>query len=278
MVAHLCALFSALAYLVASWGYVSAVVRRSTFSEHVRRRLRVILASGLFAHVGFAIVTQGLGDGGESTAVRQLPAIVSFVSCLLVGFFLLFERRKGLAGIGALVAPVGFLLLLCSAILFHRGQAAAPGTAHGFLVSFHLITIITAYALFVFAFCVSSAFLLQERLLKGKKGALGEVLFPSIAFLDRFSRLLVASGFALLTAAMIVGIVLGTAFDLGRGQLFVRLLWVAPVFLVYGWVVVLAFVRGIRGRRVAWLTVFGFVSMVVSFLGGRLSGGGFHVY
>lgn len=277
MIPHLCALFSAFAYLVASWGYTSAVFRRSQLTESRRQKLRAVLTAGLFAHVAFVAVTQS-GAGAGIGVSAQLPAIISFVSCLLIGLFLLFEGRYQLGGLGALVAPVGFLLLLSSAVLFHRDQVAAQSTARGFLVSLHLTAMIVAYTLFVFAFCVSGAFLLQERMLKSKRGALNEVMFPSNAALDRFSRLLVGSGFAMLTVAIAVGISLAAMFDVGHEQLLVRLLWVAPVFLVYGTVVLLSFGYGFRGRRVAWITVFGFVSIVISFLGGRFAGGDFHVY
>lgn len=285
MVPHLCALYSAFAYLTASWGYVSAVFRRAELPEARRKTWRAVLSTGLFAHICFVYSTHRYSAyGGDSlppamnVSPAQLPALISLLSCLLIGLFLVLERRERLSALGALVAPLAFFLLLASAVLFHLEQAGSHAPmVHGFLVSLHLTAMIVAYAFFLFAVCVSAAFLLQERNLKAKRGALSDVVFPSIALLDRMTRLFVGAGFAMLVLAVSVGVIIAVMSSAGGSQLTGRLLWIAPVFLVYGDVVVLAFVRGVRGRRVAWMTVFGLAWVLLSFFGGRLGGGEFHV-
>jgi len=300
MIAHLTALFAALAYLVAAYGYV----RVSPFSSHRRRvdettvvatelsarivRLRLILFFGLVCHLLFFFVTEVVGvpalqlsdqvASDSSGLVTRLPAVVSVISSLLIGLFLLLERPLDLTALGSLVAPLGFLLLLASAILFHLHDPVEATTDRGFLVSFHLLSIIVSYTLLTFSSCVSGMFLMQEARLKSKRSALPLQGIPSIAFLDRLSRLLVAAGFALLSIGIVFGVFSASLLDSKPERVLGRLLWVLPVIAVYGSVVFQVYIRGVRGKRIALLTAAGLLSVAISFFGSRLGGGGFHVH
>lgn len=139
------------------------------------------------------------------------------------------------------------------------------------MILLHLLCAWLSYAAFLTAFVAGGLFLIQEHQLKRKQMGFWFHRLPSLESLDRLNFQAIGIGWALLT----VGIVLGLGEARGRmGQwwngdskeVLTVALWVTYVLL---WLVRLR--STLRGRRVALLSVLGFVLVVVSLVGaGRL--------
>lgn len=125
----------------------------------------------------------------------------------------------------------------------------------------HIATAFLGNALFMAAGLVAVLYLVQERRLKQKKRSSRSRL-PPLEVLDQLSLRMIQVGFPLLTLAIISGWLLGT----GRGSpaASARLLSVHIVWLLYAVLLHFRLWIGWRGRRLAWLTVFGLVAAIVS--------------
>ena len=145
-------------------------------------------------------------------------------------------------------------------------------------LSLHIGTIIIAHTLFVLAFGVGLLLILKSGWLKQKKLFSAGSYFPSLKLLDQLNLLLLATGFSLLVIGMISGVLLAIFADISLTARDTRFLGSMITLLIYSLFFVLHLLRGIRGKSAAWVSVFGFLSAVVSLLGINLFGASFHVY
>jgi len=105
-------------------------------------------------------------------------------------------------------------------------------------------------------------YLVQERRLKQKKTRPTPSRLPPLEVLDQLSLRMIQVGFPLLTLAIISGWLLGTGRSNAAAS--ARLLSVHIVWLLYAVLLHFRLWIGWRGRRLAWLTVFGLVAAIVS--------------
>lgn len=139
------------------------------------------------------------------------------------------------------------------------------------MILVHLLCAWLSYAAFLTAFIAGALFLIQEHQIKRKRMGFLFHRLPSLEALDRLNFQAIGLGWALLS----VGIVLGLGEARGRlghwwtgdaKEVLTVALWATYLLL---WVVRLR--STLRGRRVALLSVVGFVLVVVSLVGaGRL--------
>ncbi len=134
-----------------------------------------------------------------------------------------------------------------------------------FSIRVHTGLALASYAAFLLA-CVSAvAYLWQERRLKAKDPRLVVETAPSLEALDRLNYWAVVAGFLLFTA----GVALGMRLAIRTWDA----LW-DPKFLValatWGLYATLVYLRAtstLRGRRVALLSLLGFLLVVFLFIG-----------
>ena len=124
---------------------------------------------------------------------------------------------------------------------------------------------LASYAAFLLA-CVSAvAYLLQERKLKAKDPRLVQQLAPSLEALDRLNYMAVVVGFVLFTAG--AGLGLRLAIRTWDGLWDVKLLSAGATWVLYAVLVWVRATSTLRGRRVALLSVLGFLLVVSLFVG-----------
>jgi cytochrome c-type biogenesis protein CcsB len=245
MVCYLAATASFMAYLLTS-------------RESLHRAGVSLLAIGFGIHV-VAIVVRSFEVGGF--AVQTLHETLSLLSCVIVGAYLVLSARFKLAVIGAFVAPLAFIVTL-SASLFYSGVRELPSTLNTIWLPAHLAPALLGYAILAVSFCVSIAYLVQERQLKAKRrGRLRRL--PSLETLDELNYRCVAWGFALFTVGIVTGSLLskaawGTFWAWEPVQVLAVLAWLLYAALLQ------ARTLGWRGRRAATLTLFGFALLLIS--------------
>jgi len=209
---------------------------------------------------------------GRLPAYATFEAMAALLWCAVVACFVLglsFRARTFTPLMMPLVALAGLAIALLV-----RPDATASSTARGWWLPVHVAASLLGAADFVVAAAVAAMYLVQQRQLKRK--AIGPLLdrMPSLETLDRLNYRAVALGMPLFTLALISGIVLAVAKGPGWWAN-----WLVATSLL-AWVVyaILLHVRlrgGVRGPKVAYLTVAGFVlvaAMVcgIAFLGDSL--------
>jgi ABC-type uncharacterized transport system permease subunit len=128
-----------------------------------------------------------------------------------------------------------------------------------------------SYAAFLTAFVAGALFLLQERQLKHKRMGWLFRRLPSLGSLDRLNFLAISAGFGLLTIGATSGFIEMARL---RGQWWIGDPKEYATVALWGAYFVLWVLREqavLRGRRVALLSIAGFVLVLGTFLGaGRL--------
>jgi cytochrome c-type biogenesis protein CcsB len=187
---------------------------------------------------------------------------------MTVALYLLLAVRAHLTVVGALVAPLGFLLTL-SAYIFESGNPALPRHLESVWLPAHIAPAFLGYAVFAVAFCLSVTYLLQERQLKRKrKGGLFRRL-PSLETLDNLNYRFVTWGFALFTIGILTGSFLAREIWGALWSWEPVQIWSAVTWLLYA-VLLHARTVGWRGRKAARLTILCFAVLAASFLGVNL--------
>lgn len=132
----------------------------------------------------------------------------------------------------------------------------------------HAFILFASYAAFALALLTGVLFLAQESRLKRKDPTLlasrGAV---PLELLDRVNLYAVVAGFALFSAGMVTGSRLaraawGSYFNADPKELWSLITWGA-----YAAVLTLRLTRGLRGRRVIWMSVVSFALVMLTFFG-----------
>jgi len=244
-------------YLAATGSFVAYLL---TSRESLHRTGVALLAAGFGIHI-VAIAVRSAEVGGF--AVKTLHETLSLLSCVIVGAYLVLSARFKLAVIGAFVAPLAFIVTL-SASLFYSGVRELPGTLNTLWLPAHLAPALLGYAILAVSFCVSIAYLVQERQLKAKRRNGLYLRLPPLETLDHLNYRFMVWGFSLFTIAIVTGALLaksvwGEFWSWEPVQVWSVVTWFLYAMLLH------SRTAGWRGRRAARLTIVGFAVLVLSF-------------
>ncbi|MDR3599733.1 MAG: c-type cytochrome biogenesis protein CcsB [Desulfosporosinus sp.] len=205
--------------------------------------------------------------------------------CLgIMAVYLFAEFRYKLRSLGAFVMPIPCLLLMF--IIMSMGpeeriaQAVPPALKSQWL-TFHVITAMFAYGAFAVSFGLGIMYLLKasQEDNQNKLSPQGIVArFPSLEILDELAYKVVGFAFPLLTLCIITGAIWanyawGTYWSWDPKETWSLITWIIyagylHARLMYGW----------KGRRAAWLAVFGFAAVLFTFFGVNYFLPGLHSY
>ncbi len=220
-----------------------------------------------------ALVTATVLDG-------QLPVydmagatliLIWAASCV----YLTFDRAAPVRGLGPVLFPVVLLLFVAAGLMALTGGSDVVPVSDA-VIAAHVLAAVAAYSAFLVAFGAGVLYLVQERNVRsGGDGPLAEQL-PSLTRLDRIVYGALGVGLPLLTVALMVGMHQAHA----RGA---TNIWGDPtvstsvmLWVFYAVVLTLRGTARIRGRKVAWCTVVGFVAVLGTFLGTSVLGSDNH--
>ncbi len=247
------------AYSLATATFLIHVVGGKQWS---RRLGDVALIVGASAHaVAWGLRLAAFGY----RALAPLPEQLSAMALFAVAVYLLVSLRVSLSAVGAAVAPLAAIASV-SAYFFEAGGPPQTVPPSGLWVPFHVGPTLLGYGVFALSFCLSLAYLVQERQLKGKARSGIFRRLPSLQTLDEWNHRFVVWGFVFFT----VGIVSGSWLAKQRwGELWswdpVQT-WSGGAWVLYASLLHLRSV-GWRGKRAAQLVVWSFLFLLVSFIG-----------
>lgn len=146
------------------------------------------------------------------------------------------------------------------------------------MIATHALIIFASYGAFFLALLTGLLFLVQERRLKQKDPRILQThLFPQ-ELLDRVNLYAVVAGFTLFSIGMLEGSRLarmewGSYFNADPKEL-----WSLATWAAYAAVLGLRLTRGLRGRRVVFMSVLSFALVLFTFVGVNYFVGGRHVF
>jgi ABC-type uncharacterized transport system permease subunit len=207
-----------------------------------------------------------LGQGNRVWSERS--GVASVFGCALVVAYLGWRHKAGQSTLGAFIAPVAFgaaLFALASPYLYPF--APAQQLESQWLVV-HVMLILGGYVALAFAFAGSVVYLVQDGLLKRKKLEGLWQRLPSLSVADEVIERATKIGLLMLS----LGLVIGLAWTSQHSGAYA--FWRDPkvLFSLLTWLIFAGYIGaraalGWRGRRTNLFVIYGFLLLVISFLG-----------
>ncbi len=254
------------------------------FSKNPRfsRAMLGLLGAGLLLHAGAFLghlaAFWAFPENRFFLPVTSFYGALSYMSLALAGAFFVVEGRNRLGILGAFVLPWAAGALGLAAAFADPGCAPLAPALRSYWLNIHPMLMMTAYAAFANAFGVGLALLIQESQIKSRKPTELCYRLPSLDELDALNGRIVAWSYPLLLIGLGMGFVWAYTSDWGR--IWTRdpktILSLATA-AVYGIFLYMRYVAGRRGRRLVYVSMLGFASVLATFFGAELLSGR-HVY
>lgn len=201
--------------------------------------------------------------------VHTLGQSLLFFALLIAVVYLYVEFWLKIKGLGFFASALSVLMTLSSlpfATKLSSRVASSPVlSSPWFLI--HVSVIFLSYGVFALAFCSSLAYLIQERLLKGKKpGGIARRL-PPLDLLDLLINRLVTIGFPLLTLGIITGALWAQMAWGSWWRWDPKETWALITWLIYAIYLHARSISGWKGHKLVLLIVIGFLVLLFTFLG-----------
>lgn len=246
------------AYGLSAAGYIAHIIK-----PELKQAARVSLwtaFTGFVLHAGY--FSFRWIEAGRIPATNFFEA-ANFLGMGIVLVFLVMEFRFKIAALGSFMLPLVITLMLPAFVLSREIKELNPVLKSGWL-GVHTSLSVLGDSAFAFAFIVSVMYLIQERQLKAKNlGAIFHRL-PSLDIMDTLGYKALTFGWLLFTLGMITGSIWansawGTYWSWDPKETWSLITWVIYLALLHlrtnGW----------RGRKMAFLSIVGFLFVLVSF-------------
>ncbi len=255
--------FALILILLATAAFIVYLVRQQKTTYHWAYRLLLAGFAFLTLDVGYEYYSLGVAP------VLTLKSSLSFFAWTLLLVYLLFHLKFRLMVLGSFVAPVAACLLILSSTL-PTAEVMVKPIFRSLWLPVHIGTAFVGNGCFAVTFVAAIMYLLQESQIKRKRlGTLYNRL-PSLETLDSINHFALICGFTFMTAGMITGaiyaqVALGSYWRWDPKEVCSLLAWTFYAVLLHERLAV-----GWRGRRAALLSLFGFLVLVLAFVGANL--------
>ena len=220
------------------------------------------LGLGLISH-GAALAVQAAGTSSLPVVdVRSALSLFSFMATL--AFFLVYLRYR-ITSLGVFMLPLAFVLTLISAVRT-GALPESPDFRSGWLMV-HVTSILLGYVGVFLTFVAATMYLIQERELKSKKPRAFYYRLPSLEICDELYFRSLIFGLPFLTLGIVTGFIGASREWQGPWELDPKIFAALITWLIYLILFSTRLSGSWRGRRSAYLAVFGFAAMMVTFLG-----------
>ncbi|MCX8076021.1 MAG: c-type cytochrome biogenesis protein CcsB [Aquificaceae bacterium] len=258
-----------LAYALSSLVYISTLLLRDRMVNIIASlSLGLGLVLNLAGMVRRTIQTYELGVPHPPWS--NLFEALTFWS-FVVGFIYLFlERKYGIRLIGAVVVPLVFGLSAFA--LFYASKDIVPlmPALRSYWLYVHVVTAFVGYAGFTVGFGGAVFYLIKERF--------PQLPLPSREVLDEITYKSIVLVFPLWTASIILGAAWANEAWGGYWSWDPKEVWSLIVWLFFGAYLHARQMLGWKGKRTAWMVVFGFITVLICFFAVNLFFPGMHSY
>ncbi len=276
------AIFLVTALLCYVAGAFGSIIIFATKSDDHRHALAVIIGAGFIFHT--MAIAIGWRERGHFPVVSPRE-VSSFIAWAIVVYYLIIRRRINARALPAFLLPLVFIFVLASLLMPPPAEplprvlegAIAATTFTRIIFPIHVTLVIFSYAAFVLTTVCGVMYLIQEHELKAKHFGPAFDRLPALNTCDEIGHRSVSLGFVLLTLGLVTGIFWNNQRD-GRywhndpKEVMALVTWIVYLFLLH-----YRLTAGWRGRRVAWLSIVGFIVVMLTWLGARALGG-YHVF
>jgi len=267
-----------LAYLFSAMLYIAIFV----FRAKKLGLLATLITAGAFLinTAGIALRWQESYQAGIGYApLSNMYESLVFFAWAIAIFYLGLEWKYKNRILGAFSMPFAFVSMAYASFSPQFGKEIKPlipALQSNWLIA-HVITCFVGYAAFAVACGIGIMYLLKDRKTKEAPGSLLASL-PELKVIDDIIHKTLVFGFLWLTAGIITGAVWANSAWGTYWSWDPKETWSLITWFVYAATLHARFTRGWGGRRIAWLAVLGFISVIFTYYGVNFLLSGLHSY
>ena len=237
---------------------------------------RPTISSASLGALGLGLLAHASAIALEAAEIHRLPvtdvrSTLSFYAFLVTLTFFFLYLRYRITSLGLFMLPFVFVLTLISAVRPVRPFDLSA--FRGGWLAVHIGSTILGYTGFFLTFVAAVMYLIQEKELKSKIPRTFYYRLPSLELCDELYYRSLLFGLPLLTVGILTGFIWASRTWKGPWEFDPKILASLLTWLIY---LVLFSTRvsgGWRGRRAAYIAIFGFAAIMVTFLGVSLLSG-----
>ncbi len=199
-----------------------------------------------------------------------------FAWCIVLVFFIL-EYRYKIGIITSFILPIAFIIMLSSSI-FPREIVPISPVLQSYWFAIHILLAFIGNAAFAVAFGIGIMYLLQEHYIKSKHLSGIFQKLPSLQILDEINYRMITIGFPLLTLAIITGAIWAESAWGTYWRWDPKEVWSLITWFIYALILHVRLTVGWRGKKAAFLSIIGFLSVLFTFFGVNLLLKSIHIF
>ena len=197
-----------------------------------------------------------------------------FFAWAIVGLYLIFERFYRTRGLGAFIMPLGFLCMGVAVLALSPDIKPLMPALQSDWLFYHVVTSFLGYAAFAISFGVSLVYLYLIK----KKNQTQDSLLPNNKTLEDINYKAIVVGFLLFTLGVLTGAVWanyawGTYWSWDPKETWSLITWIVYAILLHA-----RYTGRLMGRRMAYISIAGFVAVVFTYWGVNYLLSGLHSY
>ena len=242
----------------------------------VHERERWSTPASWLARIGFAMHSAALLLRWKSSydlGIGHVPLSNFYESLVFFSWSILFihlilESRSKIRSLGTFLMPVAFLLLAYASMVpgvNNRIQPLIPALQSNWL-TVHVLTCFLGYAFFAAAFALGIMILLKSDASAGAGSRLRQRI-PGDDALEELLYQGVLLGFIFLSLGIATGSIWAHSAWGSYWSWDPKETWSLITWIVYALMLHARAMRGWRGKRMAWLSLVGFASVLFTYLG-----------
>jgi ABC-type transport system involved in cytochrome c biogenesis permease subunit len=220
---------------------------------------RLSIISGIISLTVYMIVRWQVAQRPPLSNMFESLVLFAWAIALV---FIFIDLKYKIKIIAALIALMSLLALGYASLLNKEIVPLLPALKSNWL-TIHVLTCFVGYAALTVAFVSSAVFLTQR---------------SNNQTLDQISYKMIAFGFLFLTLGIITGAVWANSAWGSYWSWDPKETWSLITWFVYAIYLHVRFKKGWRGKKAAWLSVIGFLSMLFTYFGVNYLLSGLHSY
>ena len=218
-----------------------------------------------------------LHSGYGYAPLSNLYESLVFFGWTIGAVYLWVEYRYQNKTIGAFAVPLAFLAMAYASLSPDKSiQPLIPALQSNWLIA-HVITCFLGYAAFAVAFAVSIMYLIKSGDEK-RTGNHAGLHMPAATVLDDITHKMVMFGFLFLTVGIITGAVWAKQAWTRYWSWDPKETWSLITWFIYAALLHFRMMRGWRGKRIAVISIIGFIAVLFTYFGVNFLLSGLHSY
>ena len=256
-------------YGLAAFLYIISWIFKKQLPARIATWIAIIAVIGNTGGIALRWIESYRLGIGHAPLSNMYESLVFFAWTIGV-IYLVVERTYKNRTIGAFATPLAFMAIAYASLspnISDRIQPLIPALKSNWLIA-HVITCFIGYAAFAIAFGISLIYLFKGKKTGDKTGLFNH--FPDFSILDELTYQMVTLGFLFLTIGIITGSVWANSAWGSYWSWDPKETWSLITWFIYATLLHARMMRGWEGRKIAYLSIIGFMAVIFTYFGVNL--------